>query len=135
MCLEAGRGVGGLIGVTQPRRIAALTVARRIAEELGEPLGRSVGYKIRFQDTHPGGRLRQGHDRRDPPGRDGQGDRMLSAYDTLIVDEAHERNLNIDFILGYPAHARRTGGATCGWSSPRPRSTRTSSRGPSTTRP
>ena len=67
MCIEAGRGLTGLIGCTQPRRIAATTVARRIAEELGEELGRSVGYKIRFDDTNPAGRLLQDHDRRDPP--------------------------------------------------------------------
>ncbi len=99
-CLAAGRGLGGLIGHTQPRRIAAQTVARRIAEELGEPLGRSVGYKIRFQDTTP----EEGYVKVMTDGillAEAVGDRMLSAYDTLIVDEAHERNLNIDFILGY----------------------------------
>jgi ATP-dependent helicase HrpA len=99
-CLAAGRGVGGLIGHTQPRRIAAQTVARRIAEELGEPLGRSIGYKIRFQDTTP----EEAYVKVMTDGillAEAVGDRMLSAYDTLIVDEAHERNLNIDFILGY----------------------------------
>ena len=98
-CLEAGRGIDGLIGVTQPRRIAAMTVAERIAEELGEPLGRSVGYKIRFDDH-------TGDDTYIKIMTDGillaetQGDRWLGAYDTLIVDEAHERSLNIDFVLG-----------------------------------
>ena len=98
-CLAAGRGINGLIGCTQPRRIAATTVSRRIAEELGEDIGRSVGYKIRFSDrTHPstyikimtdGILLAETHT-----------DPYLTQYDTLIVDEAHERNLNIDFILG-----------------------------------
>jgi len=98
-CLEAGRGIDGLIGVTQPRRIAAVTVAARIAEEMGEPLGQSVGYKIRF-DEQVGG------DTYVKIMTDGillaetQGDRWLNAYDTLIVDEAHERSLNIDFVLG-----------------------------------
>jgi ATP-dependent helicase HrpA len=98
-CLEAGRGLDGMIGCTQPRRIAALTVARRIAEELGEAPGRTVGHKIRF------------HEKAGPQSlvkimTDGillaetQRDRDLLAYDTLIVDEAHERSLNIDFILG-----------------------------------
>ncbi len=99
MCLEADRGLGGLIGCTQPRRIAATTVARRIAEEMGEEIGRSVGYKIRFDDRTPrdaflkvmtdGILLMEIH--HDP---------LLRAYDTIIVDEAHERSLNIDFILG-----------------------------------
>jgi ATP-dependent helicase HrpA len=100
ICLELGRGVAGMIGHTQPRRLAARTVAERIAEELGTPLGGAVGYQVRFTD-HVG------------PGTlvklmtDGillaeiQRDRMLRQYDTLIVDEAHERSLNIDFILGY----------------------------------
>ena len=98
-CMEAGRGIDGQIGVTQPRRIAAMTVAERIAEELGEPLGRSVGYKIRFDDH-------TGDETFIKIMTDGillaetQGDRWLSAYDTLIVDEAHERSLNIDFVLG-----------------------------------
>ena len=98
-CLAAGRGIDGKIACTQPRRIAATTVAARIAEELGEDLGRSVGYKIRFQDTT------------DPEAyikvvTDGillaetQGDPWLNEYDTIIVDEAHERSLNIDFVLG-----------------------------------
>ncbi len=98
-CLAAGRGASGLIGCTQPRRIAATTVAQRIADELGEPLGASVGYKIRFQD-------RTRRDSFIKVMTDGillaeaQGDPALTAYDTLIVDEAHERSLNIDFILG-----------------------------------
>jgi ATP-dependent helicase HrpA len=99
MCLEAGRGVRGVIGCTQPRRIAAVTVAQRIAEELGEDVGRSIGYKIRFEDrsgTRPLIKLMT----------DGillmeaQADPHLRAYDTIIVDEAHERSLNIDFTLG-----------------------------------
>ena len=98
-CLAAGRGIGGRIGCTQPRRIAATSVARRIAEEMGEPVGRSVGYKIRFQD-------RTGPDAFVKIMTDGillaevQQDRYLSEYDTIIVDEAHERSLNIDFVLG-----------------------------------
>jgi ATP-dependent helicase HrpA len=98
-CLEAGRGAVGKIGCTQPRRIAAITIAHRIAQELGEPLGRSVGYKIRFQDRTP-------HDAYIKIMTDGmllaetQGDPRLYEYDTLIVDEAHERSLNIDFLLG-----------------------------------
>ena len=98
-CLAAGRGIDGRIGCTQPRRIAATSVARRIAEEMGEPVGRSVGYKIRFQD-------RTGPDAFIKIMTDGillaevQQDRYLSEYDTIIVDEAHERSLNIDFVLG-----------------------------------
>lgn len=102
ICLELGRGVKGLIGHTQPRRIAARTVAERIAEELRSPLGESVGWKVRFtdqvsQDTHV--KLMT----------DGillaeiQTDRELRQYDTIIIDEAHERSLNIDFLLGYLA--------------------------------
>jgi len=98
-CLAAGRGVDGKIACTQPRRIAATTVAARIAEELGEDLGRSVGYKIRFQDkTGPDGYIKVVTD-----GillAETQGDPWLNAYDTIIVDEAHERSLNIDFVLG-----------------------------------
>ncbi len=98
-CLAAGRGIDGLIGCTQPRRIAATSVAQRIADELGEPLGQSVGYKIRFQDrTRQDGFIKIMTD-----GillAETQGDPDLTAYDTLIVDEAHERSLNIDFILG-----------------------------------
>ena len=98
-CLDAGRGISGLIGHTQPRRIAAMTVARRIAEEFGQALGRAVGYKIRFKDrTAKNAYLKIMTD-----GillAETQTDRFLNAYDTIIVDEAHERNLNIDFILG-----------------------------------
>ncbi|MBW2193050.1 MAG: ATP-dependent RNA helicase HrpA [Deltaproteobacteria bacterium] len=99
-CLAAGRGIDGKIGCTQPRRIAATTVSRRIAEELGEEPGRSVGYKIRFQDKTP-------PDAFIKIMTDGillaetQSDPYLNEYDTLIIDEAHERSLNIDFILGY----------------------------------
>ncbi|MFO7687372.1 MAG: ATP-dependent RNA helicase HrpA [Desulfobacterales bacterium] len=98
-CLAAGRGIDGRIGCTQPRRIAATSVARRIAEEMGETVGRSVGYKIRFQD-------RTGPDSFIKIVTDGillaevQQDPYLSEYDTIIVDEAHERSLNIDFVLG-----------------------------------
>ncbi len=98
-CLAAGRGVDGIIGCTQPRRIAATTVARRIAEELGSDSAKAVGYKIRFKD-------RTARDTYIKIMTDGillaetQHDRWLSAYDTIIVDEAHERSLNIDFILG-----------------------------------
>jgi ATP-dependent helicase HrpA len=100
ICLELGRGVHGLIGHTQPRRLAARTVADRIAEELQTPLGTAVGYKVRFSD-------RAGDDTLVKLMTDGillaeiQGDRQLRQYDTLIIDEAHERSLNIDFILGY----------------------------------
>ena len=102
--LELGRGLGaggkGLIGHTQPRRIAASSVAKRIAQELNSPLGEVVGYKVRFQD-----RLQSGASVKLMT--DGillaetQTDPLLSAYDTLIIDEAHERSLNIDFLLGY----------------------------------
>ena len=98
-CMAAGRGIDGLIGHTQPRRIAAITVAHRIAEELGQEPGRAVGYKIRFKDrTRKDAYLKLMTD-----GillAETQSDRYLSAYDTIIVDEAHERSLNIDFILG-----------------------------------
>ena len=98
-CMAAGRGIDGLIGHTQPRRIAAITVAQRIAEELGQEPGRAVGYKIRFKDrTRKDAYLKLMTD-----GillAETQSDRYLGAYDTLIVDEAHERSLNIDFILG-----------------------------------
>jgi len=99
MCLEAGRGVAGRVGVTQPRRLAAMTIAHRIAEELGEPLGRSVGYKIRFQDRTS----RDGYIKVMTDGillAETQGDHGLHEYDTIIIDEAHERSLNIDFLLG-----------------------------------
>ncbi|MCU0561376.1 MAG: DUF3418 domain-containing protein [Desulfobacterales bacterium] len=99
-CLAAGRGIDGLIGHTQPRRIAAQAVARRIADEMGQPIGQAVGFKVRFQDaTSPDAYIKLMTD-----GillAETAGDRLLSAYDTLIVDEAHERSLNIDFILGY----------------------------------
>jgi ATP-dependent helicase HrpA len=99
LCIAAGRGVDGDIGVTQPRRIAAMTVGRRIAEELGEPVGRTVGIKIRFQDsTSAHTRIKLMTD-----GillAEAQSDHYFNRYDTLIVDEAHERSLNIDFILG-----------------------------------
>lgn len=99
MCLDAGRGISGIIGCTQPRRVAAITVAHRIAEELGEEVGRSVGYQIRFED-------RTGKNNYIKIMTDGillneaQNDPFLRHYDTIIVDEAHERNLNIDFVLG-----------------------------------
>ena len=100
ICLEAGRGVAGIIGHTQPRRIAARAVGARIAEELKTPLGQLVGYKLRFQDhSRPEGLIKLMTD-----GillAETQGDRFLDAYDTIIVDEAHERSLNIDFLLGY----------------------------------
>ncbi|MEV5417199.1 ATP-dependent RNA helicase HrpA [Streptomyces albogriseolus] len=103
ICMELGRGVRGMIGHTQPRRIAARTVAERVAEELDTPLGEAVGWKVRFTDQV------------DPEATfiklmtDGillaeiQTDRELRAYDTIIIDEAHERSLNIDFLLGYLA--------------------------------
>ena len=100
ICLELGRGIRGQIGHTQPRRIAARTVAERIAEELGTPLGSTVGYKVRFTDQVTDETMVKVM-------TDGillaeiQNDRMLWRYDTLIIDEAHERSLNIDFILGY----------------------------------
>ncbi|MGH7130566.1 MAG: ATP-dependent RNA helicase HrpA [Phycisphaerales bacterium] len=100
ICLLEGRGAKGLIGHTQPRRIAARAVAARIAEELGESLGRTVGFKVRFGDQTT-------RDTRIKLMTDGillaetQGDRELRAYDTIIIDEAHERSLNIDFLLGY----------------------------------
>lgn len=99
MCIEAGLGTSGRIACTQPRRIAAITIAQRIAEELREPLGKSVGYKIRFQDrTSPQAYIKILTD-----GMllaETQGDRLLAEYDTIIIDEAHERSLNIDFLLG-----------------------------------
>ena len=98
-CLAAGRGVDGMIGCTQPRRIAAITVATRLAEEMGEKPGQSVGYKIRFQEkTRNGSYIKIMTD-----GillAETQGDPYLNSYDTIIVDEAHERSLNIDFVLG-----------------------------------
>jgi ATP-dependent helicase HrpA len=100
ICLELGRGVTGQIGHTQPRRIAARTVAERIASELGTELGTTIGYKVRFTDTSSDSTLVKVM-------TDGillnemSRDRQLLRYDTLIIDEAHERSLNIDFILGY----------------------------------
>jgi ATP-dependent helicase HrpA len=100
ICLDLGRGIKGLIGHTQPRRIAARSVAQRIASELATPLGQAVGYKIRFGD-------KTSRDTYIKLMTDGillaetQGDRYLENYDTLIIDEAHERSLNIDFLLGY----------------------------------
>ena len=100
ICLELGRGILGQIGHTQPRRLAARTVADRIASELKTELGEAVGYKVRFTDQ-------SGQDTLVKLMTDGillaeiQTDRMLRQYDTLIIDEAHERSLNIDFILGY----------------------------------
>jgi ATP-dependent helicase HrpA len=100
ICLELGRGVRGMVGHTQPRRIAARTVAERIAAEVGRPLGETIGYQVRFAD----------HSSRDTLVKlmtDGillaelQHDELLSAYDTIIIDEAHERSLNVDFLLGY----------------------------------
>src|ERR1039457_6069834 len=99
ICLELGRGVTGQIGHTQPRRIAARTVAERIADELGTELGAAIGYKVRFTDN-------SSDDTMVKVMTDGillaemQRDRQLLRYDTLIIDEAHERSLNIDFILG-----------------------------------
>ena len=105
LCLAAGRGVAGMIGCTQPRRIAARAVARRVAEELGTHIGSgqaggAVGFQVRFNDQ-------VGDDTRIKFMTDGillaeiASDRWLSAYDTIIVDEAHERSLNIDFLLGF----------------------------------
>ena len=100
ICLELQRGVHGMIGHTQPRRIAARTVATRIAQELKSPLGHAVGYKVRFSDKLSS----NSYIKLMTDGillAETQGDRELRAYDTLIIDEAHERSLNIDFLLGY----------------------------------
>ncbi|AOY90158.1 ATP-dependent RNA helicase HrpA [Marinobacter salinus] len=100
ICMNRGRGIRGLIGHTQPRRIAARSVAARIAEELGEQTGQQIGYQVRFTDT-------TSEQSRVKVMTDGillaeiQHDRFLDRYDTLIIDEAHERSLNIDFLLGY----------------------------------
>src|SRR5690606_7140455 len=100
ICLEIGRGVHGLIGHTQPRRLAARSVATRVAEEIGAPLGELVGYQVRFEDQSTERTLIKLM-------TDGillaetQHDRFLEKYDTVIVDEAHERSLNIDFLLGF----------------------------------
>ncbi|MBY4898818.1 ATP-dependent RNA helicase HrpA [Cupriavidus sp. AU9028] len=108
ICLSIGRGPGsgeragqgGLIGHTQPRRIAATSTAKRIAQELGSPVGEHVGYQVRFNDTmSPGASVKLMTD-----GillAETQNDPLLRAYDTIIIDEAHERSLNIDFLLGY----------------------------------
>ena len=100
ICLELGRGIKGLIGHTQPRRLAARTVAQRIAEELKSPLGEHVGFKIRFSDNVS----ERSYIKLMTDGillAEIQQDRFLNQYDTIIIDEAHERSLNIDFILGY----------------------------------
>jgi len=100
ICLELGRGIDGLIGHTQPRRIAARTVANRIADELNTKLGEQVGYKVRFNDQVS----YQSYIKLMTDGillAEMQRDRLLRQYDTIIIDEAHERSLNIDFILGY----------------------------------
>jgi ATP-dependent helicase HrpA len=99
MCIEAGRGRTGLIGCTQPRRVAAVTVAQRLAEEMGEEVGRFVSYKIRF-DEKAGPRPLVKVMTDGVLLVEAQSDRLLRRYDTLIVDEAHERSLNIDFVLG-----------------------------------
>src|SRR3972149_11970998 len=100
LCLELGRGVEGMIGHTQPRRIAARSIAERVAEEIGTSVGGLVGYTVRFSDQvgdttlvkvmTDGILLAEIHR-----------DRRLSRYDTIIIDEAHERSLNIDFLLGH----------------------------------
>ncbi|MEE8495058.1 MAG: ATP-dependent RNA helicase HrpA, partial [Xanthomonadales bacterium] len=100
LCLEAGRGTRGMIACTQPRRIAARAMAERVSEELGSELGSIVGYQVRFRDrSSPDGYIKFMTDGillaetlHDP---------FLNAYDTIIIDEAHERSLNIDFLLGY----------------------------------
>ncbi|GAB3016763.1 ATP-dependent RNA helicase HrpA [Bowmanella dokdonensis] len=100
ICLQLGRGIGGLIGHTQPRRLAARSVANRIAEELNTPLGEAVGYKVRFTDKVSD----RSYIKLMTDGillAEIQQDRYLNQYDTIIIDEAHERSLNIDFILGY----------------------------------
>ncbi|TFH73156.1 ATP-dependent RNA helicase HrpA [Gammaproteobacteria bacterium LSUCC0112] len=100
ICLELGLGVRGLIGHTQPRRLAARAVASRIADELGQVLGRSVGYQVRFDDVSSDLTLIKLM-------TDGillaeiQQDKLLAKYEVIIIDEAHERSLNIDFLLGY----------------------------------
>ena len=100
ICMNSGRGIRGLIGHTQPRRIAARSVAARIAEEIGEQVGQQIGYQVRFTDN-------TSEQSRVKVMTDGillaevQHDRFLDGYDTIIIDEAHERSLNIDFLLGY----------------------------------
>ncbi len=100
ICLELKRGVAGMIGHTQPRRIAARSVASRIAQELKSQLGEAVGYKVRFNDKISA----NSYIKLMTDGillAETQGDKFLNAYDTIIIDEAHERSLNIDFLLGY----------------------------------
>ena len=100
LAMLAGRGLTGIIGHTQPRRLAARSVSQRIAEELGEPLGKSVGFKVRFNETGDANafiRLMTDGILLAELGND----RFLNKYDTIIIDEAHERSLNIDFLLGY----------------------------------
>lgn len=100
ICLQLGRGVAGLIGHTQPRRLAARTVANRIAEELNSELGETVGYRVRFTDKVSD----RSYIKLMTDGillAEIQNDRFLSQYDTIIIDEAHERSLNIDFLMGY----------------------------------
>jgi ATP-dependent helicase HrpA len=100
ICLEMGRGVAGMIGHTQPRRIAARSVAARISQELASPLGQAVGYKVRFAEKlGPATHIKLMTD-----GillAETRNDRFLEQYDTIILDEAHERSLNIDFLIGY----------------------------------
>ena len=100
LCLAAGRGAAGTIGCTQPRRIAARAVARRVAEELQVPLGGAVGFQVRFSD-HASAETAVKFMTDGILLAEIASDRWLSAYDTIIIDEAHERSLNIDFLLGY----------------------------------
>ncbi len=100
ICLAMGRGANGQIGCTQPRRIAATSVAARVAEELDTPLGEVVGYKVRFNDKVK----RTSYIKFMTDGillAEIQSDPLLRGYDTIIIDEAHERSLNIDFLLGF----------------------------------
>src|SRR5439155_10200774 len=99
ICLDLGRGAAGMIGHTQPRRIAARSVAARIAQELNTNVGDKVGFKVRFTDTVS----QNSYIKIMTDGillAETQNDRLLEQYDTLIIDEAHERSLNIDFLLG-----------------------------------
>ena len=111
LCLAAGRGTRGRIACTQPRRVAALSISRRVAEEMGVAWGREVGCKVRFDDRTSSATVVKFL-------TDGmllaevQGDPLLREYDTVIIDEAHERSLNIDFLLGHlrglrPCHRSR----------------------------
>jgi ATP-dependent helicase HrpA len=133
LCMELGRGIRGTIAHTQPRRLAARTVAERIAEELGVPLGGAVGYAVRFTQKSTADTLLKVM-------TDGlllaeiQHDRLLRRYDTIIVDEAHERSLNIDFLLGYLRTCSRAG-PTSSSSSRARRSTPGASRSTSAARP